>query len=87
MRTKLNQERNHIDEFKQHDFVDARQSAFENKDKWDNEVRKNENLSPSKRVRIDVSKQAKRFYSEYDDPKFVYPSPAPRMGKHIRRKN
>lgn len=85
MRTKLYQERDHIDEFKQHDYVEARQHAYQQKDQWDEDVRKNEGLSPGKRVRITVPKQAKRFDTDYDDSKLVYPSPAPKLGKHLRR--
>lgn len=46
LRTKLYQERDQIDPFKQHDFVEARQH-----EKWEEKVRQSGGLSPGKALR------------------------------------
>lgn len=78
---RTHQERDHVDVFEQHDYVEARQHSF--KERWDNEVRQAEGLSPNKQVNIGVRQQAKRFDTGYDDPGPAGPSSKP--GKHIRR--
>lgn len=82
---KLYRESDQIDPFKKYDYVEVRQQAFEQKNQRDDEVRQKEGLSPGKRANIGVPRQAKRFDVEYNDPKRVYPSPAPKLGKHIRK--
>jgi len=85
LRGKIYQERDHIDTFKQHEHVEARQSAYEQKGKWDKEVREAEGLPSTKKIRTGISKQAKRHDFSYDDPATLYPSPVPNLGKHMRR--